>query len=87
VRKLWTARVLSLLLAAALGVVVVDERNQQEREGERLERISAPAPPARLIDRDAGDTGRPRAISTAPYLHRPAERDARGGSRLQNPGR
>jgi hypothetical protein len=87
VRKLWTARVLSLLLAAALGVVVIEERNQQVRESEQLQRISAPAAPARLIDVEADDTGGPREISTAPYLHRPAERDARGGSRPPNPGR
>jgi hypothetical protein len=87
VRKLWTARVLSLLLAAALGVVVIEERKQQARESEQLERISAPAAPARLIDLEAGDTGRSRAISTAPYLHWPVDRDERGGSQLRNPGR
>ena len=87
-RKLWTARVLLLLLAVALGVVVVEERRRQERDSEQLQRISRPAAPARLIDLEADGTGRPRAVSTAPYLHWPAERRARpGAARLRKTGR
>jgi hypothetical protein len=48
VRKLWTARVLVLLCAAALVAVVFEERRQQESEA--LQRISGDDVPGRVID-------------------------------------
>jgi predicted protein tyrosine phosphatase len=81
VRKLWTARVLVLLSAVALGAVVIDERREQERESEQLQRISVPAAPGHVIDvRDDG-TSRPRPLSTTLYLRRSAEPRAHPGSR------
>jgi hypothetical protein len=61
VRKLRAARILSVLLALALGVVVVDERRQQERESDQLQRISGPFARGYVIDLQVDGTGRPRA--------------------------
>jgi hypothetical protein len=81
VRKLWTARVLFLLLAAALGAVVFEERRQQERESEAHERISGPAGAAEAIDLQVDGDAQPRAFSTTLYLHWSAERRPHPGSR------
>jgi hypothetical protein len=73
VRKLWTARVLFLFLAAALGAVVFEERRQQEQESEALETSSRPAEAGDVIDLRVDGYGRPRAFSTARYLNWSAE--------------
>jgi len=81
VRKLWTARVLVLLSAVALGVVVFEERRQQDRESEGLQRISGPAEAGHVIDLRVEGYARPRAVSTTIYRNWSAERRARPGSR------
>jgi hypothetical protein len=81
VRKLWTARVLFLLSAAALGAVVFEEHRQQELESEALERISGPAGAAEAIDLQVDGDARPRAFSTTLYLNWSAERRLYPGSR------
>jgi hypothetical protein len=81
VRKLWTARVLLLLLATALGAVVFEERREQERESEALQRISGPAEAGHVIDLEVDGYARPRAFSTTQYLNWSAERRPRHGSR------
>ena len=80
-RKLWTARVLFLLLAMALGAVVFEERRQQERESEALERISSPAAAGHVIDLRVDGYAQPRAFSTARYLNWSAERRPRRDAR------
>jgi hypothetical protein len=80
VRKLWTARVLVLLSAAALGAVVFEERRQQERESEALERISGDARPGHVIDLRVDGYARPRAFSTTHYLQWSDDRRPRPGS-------
>jgi hypothetical protein len=80
VRKLWTARVLVLLCAAALVAVVFDERRQQERESEALQRISGDDVPGHVIDLEIDGGARPRAFSTMLYPRWSAERRAHPGS-------
>jgi hypothetical protein len=81
VRKLWTARVLFLLTAVALGAVVLEERRQQEREGEAQQRISGPAEAGHVLDLEVDGDSRPRAFSTTLYVNWSAERRPRPGSR------
>jgi hypothetical protein len=81
VRKLWTARVLVLLSAVALGAVVFEERRQQERESEALERISGDARPGHVIDLRVDGYSRPRAFSTTLYKRWSPDRRPRPGSR------
>jgi hypothetical protein len=81
VRKLWTARVLVLLSAAALGAVVFEERREQERESEALERISGDARHGHVIDLRVDGYARPRAFSTTHYLRWSDDRRPRPGSR------
>jgi hypothetical protein len=81
VRKLWTARVLVLLSAAALGAVVFEEHQQQERESDALERISGPAGAAEAIDLQVDGDAQPRAFSTTLYLNWSAKRRLHPGSR------
>jgi hypothetical protein len=81
VGKLWTARVLVLLSAAALGAVVLEERRQQERGNEVLERISGPAEAGHVIDLRVDGYAQPRAFSTTLYRHWSAERRPRPDSR------
>jgi hypothetical protein len=80
VRKLWTARVLVLLSAVALGVVVFEEHRQQERESETLQRISSPADAGRVIDLRVDGYAEPRALSTTRYRNWSDERRQRPGS-------
>jgi hypothetical protein len=80
VRKLWTARVLFLLSAAALGAVVFEERRQQERESETLQRISSPADADQVIDLRVDGYAQPSAVSTIVYRNWSDQRRPRAGS-------
>ncbi|HEX5979618.1 MAG TPA: hypothetical protein VFY52_00880 [Thermoleophilaceae bacterium] len=80
-RKLWTARVLFLLSAVALGAVVLEERQQQERESATLLRISGPAEAGHVIDLRVDGYARPRAFSTTVYRNWSAAPRPRPGSR------
>jgi hypothetical protein len=79
VRKLWTARVLFLLSALALGVVVLEERQQQERESETLQRISSPADADHVIDLKVDGYAQPRQVSTIVYRNWSDVRRPRAG--------
>jgi hypothetical protein len=79
VRKLWTARVLFLLSAVALGAVVLEERRQQERESETLQRISSPADADHVIDLKVDGYAQPREVSTVVYRNWTDEPRPRSG--------
>jgi hypothetical protein len=75
VRKLWTARLLTLLAAGGLAGVVIEERRQQVAEEHAAQRISVPAGHHRALEVDG--IRRPPAYATSPYLHWSAERPGR----------
>ena len=80
-RKLWTARVLVLLSAVALGAVVLEERREQERESAALQTISSPAEAGHVIDLRVDGYAQPRAVSTIGYRNWSAERPGPGSRR------